>query len=77
MPLSDEVDWAAAQNYRLPVVWRRRLLGGFKARVRGQNWVLRLNNFPDEPLFSLFINGRHVLDSSEWPPEWRKPWSRR
>jgi len=72
MPLPGEVDWSSATKYRVQVVWRRRWRGGYKARVGWRSWVLKLNNFPDEPAYSLFINGRHILDTSDWPPEWTK-----
>ena len=72
MPLPGEVDWSTALDYRVSVVWRRRLFGGYKARVGGRSWVLKMNNFPEEPLWSLYVNGRHVFDFTEWPPEWTK-----
>ena len=33
---------------------------------------LRINDFPEEPLFSLFVDGRHVADLEDWPPNWRR-----
>lgn len=76
MTLPDEIDWGSpdVQDLRVSVRWRKLLLGGgYTARVCGQRWVLTLNDFPDEPMFSLIVNGRWVASFTEWPPEWRKP----
>ncbi|GAA1950658.1 hypothetical protein [Kitasatospora viridis] len=42
----------------------------FAARADGQWWVLRLNGFPDHPLYTLFIGGRVVGDLYEPPASW-------
>lgn len=33
---------------------------------------LRLNDFPDEPLFSLFVGDVHLADFDDWPPSWKR-----
>lgn len=38
----------------------------FAARVDDQWWVLRLNGFPDHPLFTLFVNGSVVGDVEDF-----------
>ena len=47
-----------------PVEWRRTGVPVFvhAARVDGAWWVLRLNGFPDHPLFTLFVGGAVVGD---------------
>jgi hypothetical protein len=40
------------------------------ARVDEQWWVLRLNSFPDHPLWTLFIDGRARYDIDDAPPAW-------
>jgi hypothetical protein len=75
MALPDEIDWGAssAQRFRVVVKWRKQILGGsYVARVQGARWKLKMNDFPDEPLWSLFIDGRRMADFSDWPPEWTK-----
>jgi hypothetical protein len=42
----------------------------FEAMIDGQQWLIRLNDFPDEPLFTLLIGGAEVLHFNEWPKEW-------
>lgn len=47
-----------------PVEWRRTGARVFvhAARVDGTWWVLRLNGFPDHPLFTLFVDGTGIGD---------------
>lgn len=33
-------------------------------------WVLRLNDFPEHPLFTLFVDARVVGDIDDLPPTW-------
>ena len=42
------------------------------ARVSDQWWVLRLNSFPDHPLWTLFIDGQARYDLDDVPPAWGK-----
>ena len=45
----------------------------YKATVKSSIWMLRMNDFPDEPLFTLFIDGKEILHFNDWPPAWTKP----
>ncbi|MFI5782959.1 hypothetical protein [Nocardia sp. NPDC051570] len=40
------------------------------AVVGGRRWVLRLNNFPDHPLWTLFVEGVRRFDLQGTPREW-------
>ncbi|MGW6710822.1 hypothetical protein ACWGDE_38865 [Streptomyces sp. NPDC054956] len=42
------------------------------ARVAGRWWVLRLNDFPEHPLFTLFVDGRLVADVDDLPSDWQR-----
>jgi hypothetical protein len=42
----------------------------FAASESGRWWVLRLNDFPDHPLFTLFVEGRRICDMNDPPREW-------
>lgn len=43
----------------------------YAARVGASWWVLRLNDFPDHPLFTLFVDARVVGDVDDLPAAWR------
>lgn len=43
------------------------------AQVNGHWWVLRLNNFPDHPLWTLFVDGQQRFDVDDAPATWGKP----
>lgn len=40
------------------------------ADVAGAQWALRLNDFPDEPLFTLVAEGAEIIHFNDWPAEW-------
>ena len=62
----------AAREHEIPVPWRRTGLRRFlfAAKVDGAWWVLRVNGFPDHPLWTLFVDGRPRLDLDGTPPAW-------
>ncbi|MCX4091140.1 hypothetical protein [Nocardia sp. alder85J] len=43
------------------------------ALVDGHWWVLRINSFPDHPLWTLFIDGERCFDVDDAPPAWGEP----
>jgi len=43
------------------------------AVVDGERWELRLNDFPAEPLYTLFIGGVESQSFSEFPACWTRP----
>ena len=58
-----------------PIEWRRsdenRFL--FYSEVEGQRVELRLNDFPDEPLCTLFCAGEE-MDFETLGEHWKMPW---
>ena len=57
------------------VRWQRTTDGEwpFRAEVEGHVLRVRVNGFPAEPLYSLFVDDEHVTDLEDWPPVWVKP----
>lgn len=45
----------------------------YTAEVDGARWTIRLGEFPDEPLYTLAIDGIEVLSFDDWPPAWTRP----
>jgi hypothetical protein len=45
----------------------------FTATAVGVTMLVQVNDFPAEPLYSLFANGVHVTDLDDWPAAWTRP----
>jgi hypothetical protein len=43
------------------------------ASVDGRTWVLRLGDFPAEPVYALLIDGAEVASFDTWPEAWERP----
>jgi len=39
----------------------------FVASVADGTWKIRLNDFPDEPLYTLIINQNEIIHFDDWP----------
>ncbi|MFF3394412.1 hypothetical protein ACFYW1_26175 [Streptomyces sp. NPDC002669] len=61
--LRAEPRWRATGNTSFPAA----------AEVGGRWWVLRLNCFPDHPLWTLFVDGVGRFDTDGTPPAWGRP----
>ena len=42
----------------------------WRARVRGETWTIRVNDFPEEQLYTLFVNDDDLGSFDEWPRQW-------
>ncbi|WP_378731886.1 hypothetical protein [Nocardia brasiliensis] len=58
--LPAQPQWRRTGNTYFPVA----------ARVEGHWWVLRLNGFPDHPLWTLFVDGQRRFDLETAPSTW-------
>ncbi|MFD7026768.1 hypothetical protein ACFWAR_01885 [Streptomyces sp. NPDC059917] len=58
-----QVAWYDTGNHVFP----------YAARVEGRWLVLRLNDFPEHPLLTLFIDARVIADVDDAPTGWRLP----
>lgn len=45
----------------------------FAAEFEGEKCVIRLNDFPDEYLYTLLVNGEEVIDFDDWSAKWTRP----
>ena len=46
------------------------------AKVDEEWWVLRVNNFPDHPLWTLLVDGQRRFDVDDAPEGWGNPSSK-
>lgn len=60
--------------FQTPVQWEETEDVDFpwKAALATHEWKLRINDFPEEPLFTLFIDGSEWGDFDDWPPAWKR-----
>jgi hypothetical protein len=52
------------------IVWKKGLLSGWSSSHKGHRLKLRLNNFPDEPMWTFFVNGRQIVHFDDCPGSW-------
>ncbi len=45
----------------------------FQTQVDGHMLTIRLNDFPEESMYSLLIDSEAVSDFDEWPKSWSRP----
>ena len=67
-------NWDEHREVQRPVEWRTasgigRLIM-FEAAVCEQRWTVRLNDFPDEPCFSLLVDDTEIIHFDNWPKFW-------
>jgi uncharacterized protein YjaG (DUF416 family) len=60
--LAVEVSWADTGDVEHP----------WAAEVEGERWQVRLNDFPDDYMYSLIADGREVGDFHDWPEGWQR-----
>ncbi len=58
--LKNTVEFSGTDNPEWPL----------RAIVKGKTWDIRVNEFPDFPLYSLLIDGVDVMDFENWPKRW-------
>jgi hypothetical protein len=54
--------WSATEDLDVPWV----------TDADGESWRVRLNDFPDEFMYSLLIGGKVIGDFHDWPNTWTR-----
>ena len=59
----------------LRIVWRRgeSALLPYVAEIEGRRWEVRVNDFPEESLYTLLIEGEPAETLEAWPEPWVRP----
>jgi hypothetical protein len=60
--LEEEVKWNEGADPTFP----------YKAKIKGDNLVIRLNDFPDDRLYTLLVNDKEVSSFDDWPKQWSR-----
>ena len=45
----------------------------FEANIKGKHWRLRINDFPEQHLYTFFVNDLEIFDIDDPPPTWIIP----
>lgn len=61
--LAEKIDWKRTADPRHP----------FAAKFESEKCVIRLNDFPDEHLYTLIVDGEDVVAFDDWSPSWNRP----
>jgi hypothetical protein len=57
------IGWAHSGDAELP----------YRAKLDGRNLLIRVNDLPAEPLYTLVVDGSELAVLEDWPPAWRRP----
>ncbi len=60
--LSCKVMWSKTDDAEHP----------FFAKVYNENWKIRINDFPEEHLYTLIVEGVEISHFDDWPQNWSK-----
>ncbi len=71
-------NWPDAIEYKIRnVPWKKIVPAHngeiYSARMGDVVWKIRMNDFPDEPLYTLIVDGAEKIHFNDWPDEWAKP----
>ncbi len=61
-PLQTRVTWSSTRDPLIP----------WTARVKDQTWSVRINDFPQEHLYTLLIGDQELESFDAWPTLWSK-----
>lgn len=65
-PLGMRVRWTKVDDGEFP----------YEADVDGQKWVIRVNDWPEDPtVYTLLVDGTVYLNFDGWGDNWNKPGS--
>ncbi|MEP7291249.1 MAG: hypothetical protein ABI835_05675 [Chloroflexota bacterium] len=67
--------WIPVVICRMAIQWEATGDGEFpyEAEVEGWRCLIRVNDFPAEPLYTLMIDGKEALMLEDWPAAWKRP----
>ena len=63
--LEKSINWGKAQDNNMDII--------FTATINGDEWNIRINDFPDEPLYTLIINSEEIIHFDDLPDKWICP----
>lgn len=78
MNFDKQDNWEDAGQYKaMTIVWkasRPNALGiVYEVSIERSEGKIRMSDFPDEPLYTLLVDGVEVIHFNDWPERWSKP----
>jgi hypothetical protein len=57
------------------IVWKqgREPVYPYTADVSGERCLIRINDFPNDHLYTLIVNDKEVVSFDDWPEHWSRP----
>jgi hypothetical protein len=60
--LQQTVVWAKTEQAEFP----------YLAEINGQSWQIRINDFPEQPLYTLFVGNQEIGSFDQWSHTWQR-----
>ena len=60
---NQDIQWRGTWNAEYP----------FRTYINGQTYRIRVNDWPDNPMFSFIENNKVIFDFDDWPNNWFMP----
>ena len=57
------IDWSRTRSSEYP----------FECSIDGHHYQIRINDFPNEPMYTLLIDQKEIEHFDDWPQSWKKP----
>jgi hypothetical protein len=61
--MARRINWKRTRDARYP----------FESTFERKKCVIRLNEFPDEHMYTLLVDGRELMSFDDWSPNWNRP----
>ena len=60
--LEEKVNWGRGADPDYP----------YRGEINGDKLLVRLNDFPDQNLYTLFVNEEEITSFDDWPKQWKR-----
>jgi hypothetical protein len=63
------------EYFKLEIKWNNNKSAEFPffAVINQQTLVIRINDFPEEEMYTLVVDDNELCDFTIWPSNWKKP----
>jgi hypothetical protein len=67
-------NFSLSECLKQPIHWEKtdRAEFPYAVEIKGKKWSIRINDFPVEPLYTLFIDDQEIGSFDDWSNVWQK-----